>query len=856
MDVIFEHLKFVEAGSNLDLTLVGKYNFLLVALSIIVAWLAAYSALRIVDRVNASPTPSIKFLWVATGATTMGIGVWAMHFIGMLAFILPVPISYDPFITLYSVVPAILASGVMLYIISRRHVSIWVLLAGGTLTGLGIGRMHYFGMAAMHMNATLLYDFPIYMASVVLAIVLATVALYTKFLIDRRVKVGQQWAHLGAALIMGGAIAGMHYIRMSAAYFFPGTHEHTSQMLEIALNPLWLGAWVTLITVLIIGITIFITMMDQRLENSRIHGVKLELLVAERTQALQKTNDQLQSELEQRRQTQEALKLAKEEAEAETQAKAEFLANMSHEIRTPLNAIVGMTELLLDTPLVAEQRDFTGTIRTSSESLLNVINDILDFSKIEARKLELEAQPLDLRRCVEEALDMLMVKASEKRLELAFLTENEVPTTILGDITRLRQIVINLLNNAIKFTDTGEVVVTVTSRPLSELQTVGAQEGDAPDTLQTMPWCELHFTVRDTGIGIAPEHMDRLFKSFSQVDVSTTRKYGGTGLGLLISQRLSELMGGRMWAESEGVGHGTTFHFTLQAQVLADELPVMPENTSTALVGKRGLVVDDNDISQLIIANQLAAWGIEACTTASPDEALQWLAQGEEFDFAILDLYMPAMDGFTLARQVRQYPTGATLPLIMLSSHGNRAVHAEAETLNFAALLAKPLKQAQLGNVLMEILANRARSQQPKTHTSGFDPLLAERMPLRILLAEDNLVNQKVAQHILARLGYQTEIVNNGLEAVQAVQRQRYDVVLMDVQMPELDGLEATRAIVAEFPPTQRPYIIAMTAHALTGDEAMCIDAGMNAFVSKPIQIEKLVDALKQSQQVREPALA
>jgi signal transduction histidine kinase/DNA-binding response OmpR family regulator len=851
MDALLDHLQFLEPNQDLSLALTGSYNLFLVALSVIVACLAAYSALRIVGRINAAPTLLTKSLWLLAGASTMGIGVWAMHFVGMLAFILPIAVGYNPAITLFSMLPSILASGVMLVVISHDRIGIGRLLLGGTLMGAGIGVMHYTGMYAMQMDAVMLYDLPLFLASIVVAVVLASVALYTKFLVGNNLESGRNWTQVVAAIIMGLAVAGMHYTGMAAAYFFPGNGTHTTHTISTAVDPLWLGAWVTLISVLIIGIAIFITMMDQRLEISRKHGEKLETLVAGRTQELQAANAQLQVELEQRRQAQEALSIAKEAAEAATQAKAEFLANMSHEIRTPLNAIVGMTELLMDTPLVNEQRDFTDTIRTSSESLLNVINDILDFSKIEAHKLELENQPLDLHKCVEEALDMMVIKASEKHLELAYLAEDDTPTTILGDITRLRQILINLLNNAIKFTDAGEVVVTVESTRLPARYVPDTlYELDEQDDTAAFDWYELHFSVRDTGIGIPPERMERLFQSFSQIDASTTRKYGGTGLGLIISQRLSELMGGRMWVESDGQGHGSTFHFTIQAQIVTAQLPTYIGDTTSLLRGKRGLFVDDNAISRRIVVRQLEKWGIHTRAVASAAEALTLIRDGEKVDFAILDLYMPEMDGFALARELRQHPHGAKLPLIMLSSIGDKSVHAEAQTLNFVALLAKPLKQTQLSNVLMEIFGKETPLAQPTAHLSSFDHTLAERMPLRILLAEDNLVNQKVAQHMLARLGYSNiHIVGNGVEAVHELHRQPYDVVLMDVQMPEMDGLEATRVIISEWPAGQRPYIIAMTAHALTGDEARCMEAGMNGYVSKPIQIDKLVAALKQSQQ-------
>jgi CheY-like chemotaxis protein len=367
-------------------------------------------------------------------------------------------------------------------------------------------------------------------------------------------------------------------------------------------------------------------------------------------------------------------------------------------------------------------------------------------------------------------------------------------------------------------------------------------------------WSELHFSVRDTGIGIPPERMDRLFRSFSQVDASTTRKYGGTGLGLIISQRLSEIMGGRMWVESQGTGFGATFHFTIQAQILAGELPII-DNTNSPLRGLRGLIVDDNHINRLILTRQLEGWGMVANAAASGSEALSWLQRGETYDFAILDLCMPEMDGFELARRLHQHTHGATLPLIMLSSIGDKMIQSEGKALNFAALLSKPVKQAHLNKILMEVLTQGARATQPTIAASGFDHTLAERMPLRILLVEDNLVNQKVARHTLARLGYQADVAGNGVEALLALRRQSYDVVLMDVQMPEMDGFEATRLICEQWPPERRPYIIAMTAHALTGDEEKCLTAGMNAYVSKPIQLGKLVAALKQSQEAL-PALA
>jgi PAS domain S-box-containing protein len=515
---------------------------------------------------------------------------------------------------------------------------------------------------------------------------------------------------------------------------------------------------------------------------------------------------------------------AKEAAEAAARSKAEFLANMSHEIRAPLNAIIGMTSLLLDTPLAAEQHDFTDTIRTSSNTLLTLINDVLDFSKIESGKLDLEMASFDLVSCIEETLDLFAVQAYQKGLELVYALAPHTPTTIMGDSNRLRQILTNLVSNAIKFTHTGEVEVTVDS--------------------QLDNGCHwLHFAVRDTGIGISEKDTGQLFKSFSQVDASTTRRYGGTGLGLAISRRLSELMGGEMWMESEA-GKGSTFHFTLQTPAIPQQF-YFDDNIPASLAGKRVLVVDDHPSSLNSLARRLCAWGMVAVAVDSGTAALQQLDTGETFDIVLLDRQMPQMNGLSLAAHLRKHSAGADLPLVLLSPLRNLTTH--SKTVDFAAILSKPVKQGHLLNVLVEILIEQTPSAQWIAPPSDFDSTLAQRLPLRVLLAEDNVVNQKVAQHTLARLGYRVDIAANGLEVLLALHRQPYDVILMDVQMPEMDGLEATRIICAQWPPEQRPYIIALTAHALTGDEQKCLAAGMDAYISKPIQLEKLVAALESS---------
>ena len=489
-----------------------------------------------------------------------------------------------------------------------------------------------------------------------------------------------------------------------------------------------------------------------------------------------------------------------------------------------MNGVTGMTTLLLETEMTDEQRDFVEAIHSCGDSLLCMANDVLDFSKIESGKLELEHHVFDLRTCIEESLELLAPTAAEKKLDLAYELDDSVPVSVIGDVTRLRQILVNLVGNAVKFTAAGEVVVK---------GTLG--EGDGRPGM-------LHFSVQDTGIGIPNDKRDRLFKSFSQVDSSTTRQYGGTGLGLVISKRLAESMGGHMWVESEPA-QGSTFHFTIETEPVTDVVSASFKDRHPQLVDRRVLVVEDSCTNRRILAYWLTKFGMHCSTVATHHEALE-LLQKNAFDAAILDFQLPEADGLSLAQAIRELSGGRSLRLLLLTSVHLRAGDPRAGEVRISVSIYKPIRPKQLLDALCQCFDQHRKTRKAPA-TPMFDATFASRHPLRILMADDSQVNQKVGCSFLEKLGYRAEVVSNGFEVLDAFERQPYDLVFLDVQMPEMDGYEAARQLGRRWKNEDSPCIIAMTGNAMQGDREKCLRAGMDDYIAKPVRVEDIRTALE-----------